>query len=55
MSSLLEDDNDILPPEPNLSEYIDASILEEHCKDCKHRIIERQQARKHKPQIFRRI
>ena len=54
MQSLLEDNNDIIPPEPDLSEYIDASILKEHCKACRCRVIERQQARKHKPQTFRR-
>ncbi|WP_158024075.1 hypothetical protein [Methanosarcina horonobensis] len=54
MNSFFEEDDDILPPEPDLSQYIDASIFEQHCKACRHRIIERQQARKHKPQTFKR-
>ncbi len=43
------------PEELNLSEFIDAHLLQEHCKVCKLRRIERRQARKHKWQTFRRL
>lgn len=45
---------DFGPEEPNLySEYIDASLLEEHCQACRLRRKERRQ-RIHKAQTFRR-
>lgn len=45
---------DTLSTEPNISEYTDADTLQEHCKACRLRVIERQQARKHKAQTFGR-
>jgi hypothetical protein len=46
---------DMGPVEPRHSDYVDAAILQEHCLNCKHRIMERQQARVHKPQTFWRL
>ncbi|HEY3361806.1 MAG TPA: hypothetical protein VGK06_08290 [Methanosarcina sp.] len=40
-----------LPPEPDLNEYIDYDILQEFCKTCKLRRMERRPIRVH----FRRL
>ncbi len=48
------EDVDIGPVDPDLSEYIDFDILQEYCKNCRLREIEKKLGRTHKAQTFRR-